>query len=293
MPVARRKPWFTVKPASDGPTAAGAVIEIRGSIGGFDANEMDLVEQINALGDQPEVTVLISSLGGSCVQAFAIYTALVRSAARVTVRVQSIAASAASVIAMAGDQVIMERGSSMMVHRSSGYAEGNIHKLGEAVKLLETMDDSMAEIYAARTGAGTTAEWMAAMDATSFFTASQAVEVGLADVGPDDDADAALPELADLAAIDPAFAKLVGTPTAADEFVKAVRSAVTELPASAAGLVDVPPPPVDRFEPASPAPTSPAPASPAPIPAFGALASMKLTPAPFAALTRAVKKETT
>ena len=290
MPPTRRPQWFTLTPpkADVGrPTAAVATLEVRGPIGGFDANEAELISALTQMGDVDDITVLISSLGGSAFEALGVYNALKKNRAAITVRVQSIAASAASIIAMAGDTVIMERGSSMMIHRASVFSEGTASDLRTAAEMLETTDGAMADIYAAKAGAGTAAEWLAAMDRTTFFSAAQAIEAGLADEGPDgaapepDGAEAALPTKAELLAADPVWARLIGVPAAADEFLALIGAAVgTTQPPPATPLPDTPITP-------EPPPVAPD-AGPAVVPVF---AGLRFPPPPFAALTWAANSK--
>jgi ATP-dependent protease ClpP protease subunit len=98
------------------------------------------------------VTVNINSPGGDMFEGLAIYNVLREHPAEVTVRVQGIAASAASLIAMAGDRIEMGVGSLMMIHNAWGAVIGNRHDFAGAAKVFETFDASMASIYAARTG---------------------------------------------------------------------------------------------------------------------------------------------
>jgi ATP-dependent Clp protease, protease subunit len=146
-----------------------------------------------------DVTVAINSPGGDVFEGIAIYNQLREHKARVNVRVMGLAASAASLIAMAGDDIRMGRGAMMMVHNAWGIAIGNRHDMRAAAAVLEPIDDAMADIYAARSGAKK--KRMAdMMDAETWMSAAQAVENGLADGVLDDDPSpaqaAARPEIA-------------------------------------------------------------------------------------------------
>lgn len=98
------------------------------------------------------VTVNVNSPGGDMFEGLAIYNLLREHPAKVTVKVMGVAASAASVIAMAGDEVLMGTGSVMMIHNAWGLVVGNRHDFADAASVFETFDQSMASIYAARTG---------------------------------------------------------------------------------------------------------------------------------------------
>ncbi|MBG0609381.1 Clp protease ClpP, partial [Enterobacter hormaechei] len=99
-----------------------------------------------------DVTVNINSPGGDMFEGLAIYNLLCEYEGRVTVKVLGIAASAASVIAMAGDDIQIGRGAFLMIHNCWVYAMGNRHDFAELAQSLEPFDNAMADIYAARSG---------------------------------------------------------------------------------------------------------------------------------------------
>lgn len=131
-----------------------------------------------------DVIVRINSPGGDMFEGIAIYNLLRTHPAKVTVEVLGWAASAASIIAMAGDVIRMGLGSFMMVHNAWGLVIGNRHDLREAASLFEQFDAALADIYEARTGMAR-AEIERLMDAGTFMTAAQAVEYGFADAVDD------------------------------------------------------------------------------------------------------------
>ena len=127
-----------------------------------------------------DVTVNINSPGGDMFEGLAIYTLLREYEGRVTVKVLGIAASAASVIAMAGDDIQIGRGAFLMIHNCWVYAMGNRHDFAELAQSLEPFDNAMADIYAARSGLDM-ASVQKLMDAESYIGGSDAVAKGLAD----------------------------------------------------------------------------------------------------------------
>jgi len=131
-----------------------------------------------------DVIVRINSPGGDMFEGIAIYNLLRTHPAKVTVEVLGWAASAASIIAMAGDVIRMGLGSFMMVHNAWGLVIGNRHDLREAASLFDGFDAALADIYEARTGMAR-AEIERLMDAGTFMTAAQAVEYGFADAVDD------------------------------------------------------------------------------------------------------------
>jgi len=127
-----------------------------------------------------DVTVSINSPGGDMFEGLAIYNILREYKGRVTVKVLGLAASAASIIAMAADELQIARSGFLMIHNAWTVAAGNRHQFREVAEMMEPFDASMADIYAARTGADI-AEMQALMDAESWIGGSAAVEQGFAD----------------------------------------------------------------------------------------------------------------
>ncbi|EBA4571178.1 TPA_asm: Clp protease ClpP [Salmonella enterica subsp. enterica serovar Mbandaka] len=127
-----------------------------------------------------DVTVNINSPGGDMFEGLAIYNLLREYEGHVTVKVLGIAASAASIIAMAGDDIQIGRGAFLMIHNCWLYAMGNRHDFAELAQSLEPFDTAMADIYAARSGLDIAAV-QKLMDAESYIGGSDAVEKGLAD----------------------------------------------------------------------------------------------------------------
>jgi len=133
---------------------------------------------LRAIG-QRDVTVNINSPGGNFFEGVAIYNALREHKAKVTIKVMGLAASAASVIAMAGDDILMGDGSFLMIHNAWAVAIGNRHDLAEAAARLEPFDEAMAGVYAARSGMSKAAT-AALMDKETWINADQAVKDGFA-----------------------------------------------------------------------------------------------------------------
>ena len=127
-----------------------------------------------------DITVRINSPGGDMFEGIAIYNLLRAHPARVAVEVLGWAASAASIIAMAGDDIAMGLGSFMMVHNAWGVVIGNRHDMREAATLFDQFDAAIVDIYQARTGMNR-ADIEQLMDAETFMTPAQAVEYGFAD----------------------------------------------------------------------------------------------------------------
>ncbi|WP_413676429.1 head maturation protease, ClpP-related [Pantoea dispersa] len=127
-----------------------------------------------------DVTVNINSPGGDMFEGLAIYNLLREYEGRVTVKVLGLAASAASIIAMAGDEVQIGRGAFLMIHNCWVYAMGNRHDLAQVAADMEPFDKAMNDIYGARTGLSSEAI-EAMMNAETYIGGSDAVEKGFAD----------------------------------------------------------------------------------------------------------------
>jgi ATP-dependent Clp protease protease subunit len=134
---------------------------------------------LRSLGKGP-VTVNVNSPGGDMFEGLAIYNLLREHSGEVTVKVLGLAASAASIIAMAGDTVQIARAGFLMIHNCWVVAIGNRHDLREVATLLEPFDAVMGDIYSARTKLEAKAIGKL-MDAESWIGGSQAVEDGFAD----------------------------------------------------------------------------------------------------------------
>ena len=164
------------------------VISIYGQIGRDPLSDSDNSERrisaaLAAIGRR-DVVVNVNSPGGNFLSGLAIYNLLRAHPAKVTVNVLAMAGSAASVIAMAGDDIAMADGSFIMVHKASALIMGNEYDAKDAADLLADVDGAMAEIYAARTGVEQpeAAAWMdKARGKGSMFNAKAAIERGLAD----------------------------------------------------------------------------------------------------------------
>jgi len=127
-----------------------------------------------------DVTVSINSPGGDMFEGLAIYNQLREYSGKVTVKVLGIAASAASIIAMAGDEVQIGRGAFLMIHNCWVVAVGNRLDLARAAQDMEPFDRAMQDIYSARSGLD--AETVSAMmDNETYIGGNDAVEKGFAD----------------------------------------------------------------------------------------------------------------
>lgn len=139
----------------------------------------DFVQQLTDIGDGG-IDLHINSPGGSVFDGVAMYSALLNHPSDVTSYVDGIAASAASFLAMAGDRVVVEKPAKMMIHNASGLVMGQGKDMREMADLLDEVSGTIAQVYTDRAG-GKLADWQAAMDAETWYSAQAAVDAGLAD----------------------------------------------------------------------------------------------------------------
>lgn len=158
-------------------TMFGSIGEDYWSGGGITAKSV--TAQLRAIGDRP-VEVQVNSPGGDMFEGIAIYNVLREHSQPVTIKIMGMAASAASVIAMAGDTVEIGAASFLMIHNCWVVAVGNRHDMTETAGYLAPFDRAMADVYAHRSGR-TAAECAAWMDAETYMSGSVAIERGFAD----------------------------------------------------------------------------------------------------------------
>lgn len=127
-----------------------------------------------------DITVWINSPGGDCVAAAQIYNMLMDYKGDVTVKIDGIAASAASVIAMAGTKVLVSPVSMLMIHNPMTAAFGNSEEMQRAIEMLGSVKDSIINAYEIKTGLSR-AKLSRLMDAETWMDANKAVELGFAD----------------------------------------------------------------------------------------------------------------
>lgn len=158
-------------------TMFGAIGEDFWSGGGITAKTV--TAQLRAIGDRP-VEVQINSPGGDMFEGIAIYNVLREHAQAVTVKIMGMAASAASVIAMAGDTIEIGAASFLMIHNCWVVAVGNADDMRETADYLAPFDQAMAEVYAFRSSqtAADCAKWM---KAETYMSGSVAIDRGFAD----------------------------------------------------------------------------------------------------------------
>lgn len=184
-------PWYEVRAAGETPGGGSdaATVFIFDEIGGsFGIDAKTFVAELEAI-DAPQINLRINSPGGSVFDALTIANSLRHHPARVRTYVDGLAASAASVIAVAADPldertdtggVIMMPGSQMMIHDASNTLEGNAEENRKNSIFLDRQSDNIAELYQLR-GGGDAQQWRDLMVAETWLFGREAVDLGLAD----------------------------------------------------------------------------------------------------------------
>ncbi|HDR9085217.1 TPA: Clp protease ClpP [Burkholderia vietnamiensis] len=175
----RNRKWWDIRAQA---SAAGEVeIRIYNEIGFWGTDAQTFVTQLDAAAaNASAIVVAINSMGGDVFDAFAIYNALRRHAGKVKVRVDGVAASAASLIAMAGDEIVMPENAMLMIHNAHTVTAGEAKDLRRIADLLDNAGDGILAAYAAKSGQSVD-EIRALMDAETWLTAVQAKEKGFCD----------------------------------------------------------------------------------------------------------------
>jgi ATP-dependent Clp endopeptidase proteolytic subunit ClpP len=168
--------WYDFKASAD--TAEGDLY-LYGEVGGWGASASEFIAELAGRRNQ-HINLHIHSPGGSVFEGHAIFNALRNHAGGVTTMVDGIAASMASVIAMAGNPVKIASNGFLMIHNPWSQAAGGSEEMRKQADVLDKLKDSLVKIYADKSGMSEE-DISAAMDAETWFSAQEAVDFGLAD----------------------------------------------------------------------------------------------------------------
>lgn len=169
------KSWYSIR-AFD----AGAELSIYDEIGAYGVSAKDFIAELGALPAATPIELRLNSPGGSVFDAVAIYNALKRHDGTVTVTIDGIAASAASYLAMAGDEIVMPENAFLMIHDPSGLVMGTAGDMRDMAEALDKIAGSLIKGYASKSGKPDD-DIAALMAAETWFDAAEAVEAGFAD----------------------------------------------------------------------------------------------------------------
>ncbi|MDR6408511.1 UNVERIFIED_ORG: ATP-dependent Clp endopeptidase proteolytic subunit ClpP [Burkholderia sp. 1595] len=177
----KNRKWWDIRAMTNAQGAAVAEIRIYDEIGFWGTDAKTFVSQLDeAAANAAEVVVAINSPGGDVFDAFAIYNALRRYAGRVTARIDGVAASAASLVAMAGDRIVMPENAMLMIHNPWTVALGTAADLRATADSMDKARDGILAAYRNKSGK-TDEELTAMLDAETWMTAAEAKEAGFAD----------------------------------------------------------------------------------------------------------------
>ena len=159
------------------------VLEINGEIASeswFDDDVTPKLFKDELLSGNGPITIWLNSPGGDCIAASQIYSMLMDYAGEVTIKIDGIAASAASVIAMAGTKVLMAPTALMMIHNPMTMAWGDKSEMTKAIEMLDEVKESIVNAYEIKTGMSR-AKISHLMDSETWMNANKAIELGFAD----------------------------------------------------------------------------------------------------------------
>ncbi len=176
--------WYRIEAKGDEDEAQ---VYIYDEIGYWGTTARQFVADLGAI-KAKRITLHLNTPGGDVFDGIAIHNALRDHPATVNVQVDSLAASIGSVIAMAGERVIMAKHSTMMIHDPYGMALGNAADMRQMADVLDQLGDTIAGIYAEKAG-GSVREWRGAMLDETWYTDRGAVDAGLADEVAGDEAE--------------------------------------------------------------------------------------------------------
>ena len=168
------KSWYTIRARG-----MGAEVLIYDEIGAYGVTAKGFLAELGALPDGVPIDLRLNSPGGSVFDAVAIYNALQRHDGEITVWIDGIAASAASYVAMAGDEIVMPENAFLMIHNPSGLVMGTAADMREMADTMDKIAGGMVRGYAARSGRAEE-EIAALMAAETWFDAEAAIAAGLA-----------------------------------------------------------------------------------------------------------------
>ncbi|EGK4884819.1 Clp protease ClpP [Salmonella enterica] len=170
------KSWYTINARAGGV----ATVTLYDEIGAFGITARDFAEELSTLGRVSQIDLHIHSPGGDVFEGLAIYNLLKNHQARIVVTVDGVAASMASVIAMAGDRVRMPENAMMMIHRPRGIAGGESSDIRRYADLMDKLEETLIPAYTAKTGK-TSEEIAAMLEAETWMDGKECLAHGFAD----------------------------------------------------------------------------------------------------------------
>jgi ATP-dependent protease ClpP protease subunit len=163
--------WFSFKNAADSKSVEISIYDV---IGGYNVNAKTFIAELKRIGNK-DVTLRIHSPGGNILEGNAIYNALKRHAGSIDVVIDGIAASMASVVAMAGDTIEIAENGLIMIHNPSTYGGGDSRDMRKMAEVMDKMKENIITAYERKTGLSR-AKLAEMMDDETWMTANEALE---------------------------------------------------------------------------------------------------------------------
>ena len=179
----KKKFWNWISPRNEGDEPSERVLELYGTIAESSWFDDDVTPQMfhdELFEGSGPVTIWLNSPGGDCIAASQIYAMLMDYRDDVTIKIDGIAASAASVIAMAGTKVLMAPTAMMMIHNPATLAFGDHNEMTRAIEMLDEVKESIINAYEIKTGLSRS-KISHLMEAETWMNAGKAIELGFAD----------------------------------------------------------------------------------------------------------------
>lgn len=181
--AAPTRSWYRIQAKSDADQPKSIEVLIYDEIGLWGISAARFIDELKAIDDgQAAITVAINSPGGDVFDGFAIHNALLRLGARCTVRIDGLAASAASVIACGGHQVVMAANAMLMIHNPWTFTYGSAHDLRKTADMMDKARDGILAAYRRKAPAIEDATLIQMLDEETWLSADEALALGLVDV---------------------------------------------------------------------------------------------------------------
>jgi len=181
MEKPNKQTWYAMEQEADaeGVKSSKAEIFVYDEIGGYGIGANEFIQGLDGLGEVEQIDLRISSPGGSIIEGNVIFNAIKRHPANVTVYIDGMAASMASVIAMAGDEILMADNALLMIHNPWTVSIGDSEQLRKDADLMDKMKSAITNAYSRSNYSEEELEEL--MNAETWFTADEAIEAGFID----------------------------------------------------------------------------------------------------------------
>lgn len=181
--AAPTRSWYRIQAKTDADQPKSIEVLIYDEIGLWGISAARFIDELKAMDDgQAAITIAINSPGGDVFDGFAIHNALLRLGARCTVRIDGLAASAASVIACGGHQVVMAANAMLMIHNPWTFTYGSAQDLRKTADMMDKARDGILAAYRRKAPAIEDGTLIQMLDEETWLSANEALALGLVDV---------------------------------------------------------------------------------------------------------------